>query len=198
MTVLFSISLLWESVRQTMEISRRANTNLTLSLNLLPKFAEDVHFVEQVRACLAENGMEGKRLQFEISELQDLSPVGCEHLNTVRDTLGVSLVMSNFGTSHTNMPLLYQVHFDMLELDKSFAALAPDNELACKIVIAIQHMADTLDMTICAKGIETQDQFEFFEEIGAYKGQGALIGAPMSMEEMEAYAKMYALEKGHK
>ena len=198
MTVLFSISLLWESVRQTMEISRKANSNLTLSLNLLPKFAEDAHFVEQVRSCLAENGMEGKRLQFEISELQDLSPVGCEHLNTVHDTMGVSLVMSNFGTSRTNVPLLYQVHFDMLEMDKSYAALVPENTLACKIVIAIQHMADTLGIVLCAKGIETQDQFEFFEEIGAYKGQGSLIGAPMSMAEMEAYAKKYALEKGHK
>ncbi len=52
-------------------------------------------------------------------------------------------------------------------------------------------------MTLCAKGIETQDQFEFFEEIGTFKGQGTLIGSPMSMEELEEYVKRYALEKGH-
>ena len=51
---------------------------------------------------------------------------------------------------------------------------------------------------MCAKGIDTQDQFEFFEEIGAYKGQGSLIGTPMSMDELEKYIKQYALEKGHK
>ena len=106
--------------------------------------------------------------------------------------------MGNFGTEKTNMPLIYQVHFDMLELDRSYAAKIPDSEAVCKAAIAIQHMADTLDMKLCAKGIENQDQFEFFEEIGTFKGQGPLIGNPMPMDELEAYIKQYALEKGHK
>lgn len=198
LTMLFSITLLYSAARKTMEISQRANSNLTLSLNLLPKFAESPNFVEQVRSCLAQTGMEGKRLQFEVSELQDLSPEGCQNLNTIHDELGVLLVMGNFGTRHTNMPLLYQVHFDTLELDKSYAARIPGDAATCKAAIAIQQMAETLDIKLCAKGIDDQDQFEFFEEIGAFKGQGSLIGNPMSMEELEEYVKRYALEKGHK
>jgi len=198
LTMLFSISLLWEAARSTVDISRRANSNLTLSLNLLPKFAESGYFIEQVKNCLEETGLEAKRLQFEVSELQDLSAQGCEHLNALHDELGILLTMGNFGTSHTNMPLLRQVNFDMLELDKSYAALIPDSKLACRAAIAIQHMADTLNMRMCAKGIENQNQFEFFEEIGTYKGQGSLIGSPMSMDALEKYVRQYALEKGHK
>ena len=198
LTMLFSMTLLWESVRKTMEISRHDNSNLTLSLNLLPRFAERENFVEQVESCLRDCGMEGRRLQFELSELQPISPEGCANLNKVHDELGVLLVMGNFGTHATNMPLLHQIHFDMLELDKSYAASIPENEDVCKAAVAIQHMADTLDIKMCAKGIETQDQFEFFEEIGAYKGQGPLIGSPMNLEELETYIKQYALEKGHK
>ena len=197
LTQLFSIALLWAAVRKTVEISKRANTNLTLSLNLLANFAENEHFVEQVTSCLNETGLEGKRLQFELSELQVLNAQGCENLKKVHDELHVGLVMGNYGTENTNVPLLCQVPFDMLELDKRYAALVPDDERACRTVIAIQHMAETLDMTLCAKGIETQDQFEFFEEIGTFKGQGTLIGSPMSMEELEEYVKRYALEKGH-
>ena len=197
LTQLFSITVLWAAVRKTVEISKQANTNLTLSLNLLAKFAENEHFVEQVTSCLAETGLEGKRLHFELSELQMLNEQGCANLNKVHDELGVGLVMGNFGTSSTNVPLLSQVHFDVLELDKRYAALVPDDERACRAVIAIQHMAETLDMPMCAKGIETQEQFEFFEEIGTFKGQGALIGSPMSMEELEEYVARYALEKGH-
>lgn len=198
LTILFSISLLWQAVRRTKEMSQKENANLTLSLNLLPKFAESENFVDQVRNCLEQTGLEAKRLQFELSELQELNEQGVKNLNTVHDELGVGLVMGNFGTRATNMPLLRQVHFDMLELDRSYAALIPGDAQACKAVIAIQHMADTLDMHLCAKGIDNQDQFEFFEEIGAYKGQGGLIGNPMTMEDMEAYVKLYALEKGHK
>ena len=52
LTQLFSITLLWEAVRQTVKISDEANSNMTLSLNLLPKFAESEYFVEQVSSCL--------------------------------------------------------------------------------------------------------------------------------------------------
>ena len=197
LTLLFSIKLLWEAVRQTMEISRRINTNLTLSLNLLPKFAENEHFVEQVQSCLAENGMEGRRLQFEVSELQEMNRQGCDNLNRLHDELGVGLTMGNFGTARTNIPLLYQIHFDLIELDRSFAALVPQDDAACRAVIAVQHMADTLNMQVCAKGIENQEQFEFFEEIGVFKGQGPLIGAPMPMEALAHYVSQYALPKGH-
>lgn len=195
LTQLFSIALLWEAVRQTVKISDEANSNLTLSLNILPKFAESEHFIEQVRGCLNETGIQSKHLQFEVSELQDLNPQGCKNLNYVHDELGVLLVMGNFGTRNTNMPLLYQVHFDLLELDRSYAARIPEDDLTCKTVVAIQHMADTLNMHVCAKGIDTQDQFEFFEEIGMFKGQGTLIGPAMSMNDLKEYAKRYGLER---
>ena len=198
LTMLFSMTLLWESVRKTMEISRHDNSNLTLSLNLLPRFAERENFVEQVESCLRDCGMEGRRLQFELSELQPISPEGCANLNKVHDELGVLLVMGNFGTRNTNMPLLTKVHFDLIELDKSYAARIPGDALTCKTVIAIQHMADTLDMKVCAKGVNNQDQFEFFEEIGIFKGQGSLIGSAMSLNELIEYARRYAVERGHR
>ena len=197
LTQLFSTTLLWEAVRQTVRISNEVNSNMTLSLNLLPKFAENAYFVEQVRTCLEETGLPSKHFQFEVSELQDISPVGCENLNIVHDELGVSLVMGNFGTRNTNIPLLCKVHFDLIELDRSFAASIPEDDLTCRAVIAIQHMADTLDMKLCVKGIATQDQFEFCEEIGIFKGQGPLIGLAMPLEELKEYVQRYGLKKGH-
>ena len=198
LTMLFSITLLWESVRKTMELSQKCNSNLTLSLNLLPRFAESANFVDEVKNCLAECGMEAKRLQFELSELQTLSAEGCQNLNILHDEVGVHLVMGNFGTASTNIPLLYRVHFDSLELEKSITAQIPENDAVCRAAIAIQHMADTLGIKMCVKGIETQEQFEFFEEIDTFKGQGTLIGGQMTLEELETYIRQYALEKGHK
>ena len=197
LTQLFSTALLWEAVRQTVRISNEVDSNITLSLNMLPRFAETEFFVEQVKKCLDESGIQSKHLQFEISELQDVSPEACKNLNYVHDELGVSLVMGNFGTKHTNIPLLCRVHFDLLELDRSFAAQIPEDDLTCKTVIAIQHMADTLGMNVCAKGIVSQDQFEFFEEIGIFKGQGSLIGSVMSLDELEKYVKRYGLKRNH-
>ena len=197
LTQLFSITLLWEAVRQTVKISNEADSNMTLSLNLLPKFAESEHFVEQVRSCLEETGLQSKHLQFELSELQDLNPQGCANLNYIHDELGVLLAMGNFGTRNTNMPLLHQVHFDLLELDKSYAASILQSDQVYKMVVAIQHLAEALDMHVCAKGIDSQEQFELFEEIAIFKGQGSLIGPVMSLEELKEYVKRYGKKKTH-
>ena len=197
LTELFSTVLLWEAVRQTVKMGDEVNTNITLSLNLLPRFAETDYFVDQVRGCLEQTGIQSKHLQFELSELQDINDKGCENLNYVHDELGVSLVMGNFGTRNTNIPLLYKVYFDVIELDKSFAAQIPGNELACKTVVAIQQLAQTLDIRVCAKGITTFEQFEFFEELGIFKGQGTMIGGVMSMDELKEYVRKYGLKKGH-
>ena len=105
-----------------------------------------------------------------LSELQDLSEEGAANLNKLHDELGIALMMGNFGSKHTNVPLLYMVHFDGLELTKDFAPQIPANEDACKIVIGIQHMAVTMDMNVCVK----------------------------PLNELEDYIKMYALRKGHK
>lgn len=195
---LFSITLLWEAVRHTVEIGQRADSNVTLSINLLPRFAENDHFVSQVRRCLEETGLPGKKLQLEVSELQKLSPQGCANLNMLHDELGVLLVMGNFGTASTNMPLLYQVHFDLLELHRSYSERMLEDESVYRAIVGIQHMADTLGIQMCAKGVDTQAQFEAYEEIGFYKCQGSLIAPPMSMQELEEYVKRYALTRGHK
>ncbi len=76
LTQLFSTALLWKTVRETVRIGNEVNANMTLSLNVLPRFAENEFFVEQVRSCLEETKIQSKHLQFEISELQDLSAQG--------------------------------------------------------------------------------------------------------------------------
>ena len=197
LTTLFSTALLNYAVEKTKEISLRTNTHLTLSLNVLPKFVESMDFVAEVEHCLEITGFDPKRLQFEISELQDLNDEGAAKLNYLQEKYGIIMMMGNFGTAKTNMPLLRKVHFNGLELDRSYTAFLPDDERTAQIVIAIQHMALTTDMFICAKGIENQNQFEFYEEIGVYKGQGPLIGNPMTLDELENYVKMYALPVGH-
>ena len=110
---------------------------------------------------------------------------------------GIGLWLANFGTGHSNVDLLREVHFDGLELDKSYGALVPGHEQTCRLVVAILHMAHTLDLHVCAKGIENQDQFEFFEELGCFKGQGFLIGKPMDMASMSDYIRKYAVRRRH-
>ncbi|MCQ2458634.1 MAG: EAL domain-containing protein [Clostridia bacterium] len=194
LTSLFSAWFLEKGIQTAAQMMNEVGAHLTVSMNLLPGYAAQNDFVDTVLFILGKYNFPAERLQFELSEAQDLSPEGAANLNRLHDEYGVSLWLGNFGTGFSNVDLLLEVHFDGLELDRSYASLVPDHDQACRVVTAITHMADTLDIKVCAKGIENYDQFEYFEQIGCFKGQGYMIGKPMNLADMEAYLKEYAVK----
>ena len=193
LTLLFSKWFLKAAIVSAAELSEKTNSHVTLSVNLLPQYAGQESFVEQVLSLLESTGFNPKKLQFELSEAQNLNENGIANLNILHDEHGVGLYVANFGKGYANIDLLSEVHFDGIELDRSFASQIPENDQMVRIVCAIQNMADTLNLHVCAKGIETPEQFDFFDQLKVFKGQGYLIGKPMPMAELVEYINMYAL-----
>ncbi len=194
LTQLFSHWFMEAAMNFAVELTNRTHAHITISVKLLPSFAESTEFVTTMVHLLEKTGLPANKLQLELSEAQALTLQGITNLNTLHDEHGVGLWLGNFGTGHSNFDLLTMVHFDGIEIDRSFAAKIPENEQACRVMVAIQHLAHTLDLQICAKGIETQDQFEFFEELSIFKGQGYLIGRPMPMDKVAEYIENYAVK----
>ena len=180
LTLIFSRWFLKSAIVSAAELSEKTNSHVTLSVNLLPQYASQETFVEQVLTLLESTGFSPKKLQFELSEAQNLNETGIANLNTLHDEHGVGLYLANFGKGHSNINLLSEVHFDGIELDRSFAAKVPEDDQMVRIVCAIQNMADTLTLHVCAKGIETPEQFDFFDQLKVFKGQGYLIGKLIS------------------
>lgn len=197
LTNLFSAWFLEKGIQTAARMMEAVDAHLTVSMNLLPAYAAENDFVDTVLYMLGKYKLPPERLQFELSEAQDLSPAGAENLNRLHDEYGVSLWLGNFGTGFSNVDLLLEVHFDGLELDRSYASLVPKHEQACRVVIAVQQLAQTLDLKVCAKGIENIDQFEFMEQLGCFKGQGFMIGKPMGLEDMIVYLDKYAVKISH-
>ena len=193
LTLLFSKWFLKAAIISAAELSEKSHSHVTLSVNLLPQFASQEHFVEQVLTLLESTGFNPKKLQFELSEAQDLTQAGIDNLNRLHDEHGVMLYLANFGKGHSNINLLSEVHFDGIELDRSFASGVPEKDQMVRMICAIQNMADTLNLHVCAKGIETPEQFDFFDQLKVYKGQGYLIGKPMPMTELLEYISLYAV-----
>ena len=193
LTMTFSKWFIEAAIASAARLSEIAKSHVTLSLNLLPQYAGKEGFVQDVLALLEKNDFPARKLQFELSEAQDLSPVGVENLNILHDEHGVSLYLANFGKGYCNINLLADVHFDGIELHPSFAADVPDHDQNCRMIFAIQNFCHTLDLEVCAKGIETPEQFQFFDDVKCYKGQGFLIGKPLPMDELAEYINMYAV-----
>ena len=193
LTLTFSEWFLKAAMKSAVELCEKTNSHVTLSMNLLPQYASQENFVEQVLEQIEQTGINPTKLQFELSEAQNLNARGIENLNCLHDEHGIKLYLANFGMGYSNINLLTDVHFDGIELDRSFAAGIPHHDQTVRMVCAIQNMADTLDLDMCAKGIETPEQFEFFDDLKCHKGQGYLIGKPLPMDELVEYIKLFAV-----
>ena len=193
LTMTFSRWFMEAAMKSAVELCEKTHSHVTLSMNLLPQYAGQDNFVEQVLKLVEETGINPHKMQFELSEAQNLNAKGIENLNILHDEYGVGLYLANFGMGYANINLLKDVHFDGIELDKSFAAGVPDHDQTVRMVFAIQNLAHTLDLVMCAKGIETPEQFEFFDDMKCFKGQGYIIGKPLPMEELTEYIKLYAV-----
>lgn len=197
LTRIFYAWFMGRAMHTAVQLTAETDSNVTLSINVLAAQANEAGFYDQVLQTMERTKMRPYKLQFELSEAQELTPTGIDNINRLHDEQGIALLLGNFGTGHSNIDLLKEVHFDGLELDRSFAAGVPDDEQTCKLLIAVSHFADTMDLFVCAKGIETDDQMEFFEHLNFLKGQGYMIGPPMPMDELRDYINKYAKKRSH-
>ena len=103
-------------------------------------------------------------------------------ISTLRQimALGVELSLDDFGTGYSSLSYLHQLTLDSLKVDRSFVSRIPKESDGVKIVQTIVWLAQHLDLTTVAEGIETTDQFSYLRDMGCKYGQGFLFAKPLT------------------
>ncbi|MDO8932257.1 MAG: EAL domain-containing protein [Rhodocyclaceae bacterium] len=133
-----------------------------------------------VARALAETGLEGERLELEITESL-LMGRGAPVLETIRrlKALGVYLTLDDFGTGYSSLAYLKSFAIDRLKIDRSFVQDVDNNPDNAAIVRAVISLAHALKLDVVAEGVETGEQTDFLAANGCGETQGFLMGHPM-------------------
>jgi diguanylate cyclase (GGDEF)-like protein/PAS domain S-box-containing protein len=138
-----------------------------------------------VRGVLESARLPADRLCLEITEsvlMEDASST-IETLRRLKE-IGVSLGIDDFGTGYSSLSYLRRFPVDVLKVDRSFIdGLGPDPEDSA-IVAAIVNLAQTLDLSAVAEGVETPSQLRRLRELGCAAGQGYLFAHPVPAEDL--------------
>lgn len=191
---LFSDWFLRESLSMMRRLIDAAGCDLIAAINTWTHYVNRPDFVARVKAELDRHGLSPRNLEYELSDIGRLSPVGVENLIALRE-MGVKLLLDNFGIGNNNLFVLNKLPFDGIKLARCFASGVPTDEKLVRILVSIAHLADTLNLTVCAKGIENGDQLEYFSDLGFWKGQGYMIGPPMAERKLQEFIEQFA-QKG--
>ncbi|MFN3854133.1 MAG: putative bifunctional diguanylate cyclase/phosphodiesterase [Phreatobacter sp.] len=158
-----------------------------IAVNLSPLQLAQTDFVLRLRAILAETGLSPARLELEITESAIIADKQ-RALHMLREikALGVTVAIDDFGTGYSSLETLRAFPFDKIKLDRSFMSEVETSQQAKAIVRAILALGRSLQVSVLAEGVETDDQLRLLNREGCNEAQGYLLGRPKPIEDIIA------------
>lgn len=154
-------------------------------------------FESTVQQVLDDSNLPPSRLRLEVTESALMEHYGelPEMLRRL-DSIGVKLVLDDFGTGFSSLNYLKHFPFYTLKIDKSFIDSVPDNEADTSLVRGIIAMSRSLGLQVVAEGIEHQHQQSFLNSAGVDGMQGYYFARPMPLTDYESYLQQFVLDPG--
>jgi diguanylate cyclase (GGDEF)-like protein len=161
--------------------------SVKVAVNLSPVQFRDRGLALQVVSALAKSGLPAQRLELEVTErllLEDSD--GTLTVMEQLKNLGVSISLDDFGTGYSSLNYLRKFPFQKIKIDQSFIAGLGEERDAQAIIGAVAGLGASLDKTVVAEGIETEEQLKQVKMHGCHEGQGHFFGEPMPADVIQA------------
>jgi diguanylate cyclase (GGDEF)-like protein len=167
---------------------------LPIAVNVSMTEVASGRLLPTIKRLLAEYALPPQCLAIELTEsviMQDLK-LALSVLGDLRE-LGISAALDDFGTGYSSLSYLRQLPLTMLKVDQSFTAELTTNAHSQSLTQAIIRMADALNMTTIAEGVETVGQLNWLRKHRCRIGQGYLFSP--AVEAGQAHATLAHIEE---
>ncbi|WHZ21485.1 MAG: diguanylate cyclase/phosphodiesterase (GGDEF & EAL domains) with PAS/PAC sensor(s) [Nitrospira sp.] len=179
--------VLREACRQVKAWERMGLPPITISANVSNSLFHGRTLPATVGDALRDSGLNPSQLELELTESIAMRDVDASvtMLEGLR-TMGVRLSIDDFGTGYSSLSYLQRFPLSRLKIDQSFVRDLLTNENNAKITRAIIAMAHSLNLSVLAEGVETDEQLSRLREEGCDEVQGYLFSRPVCAEEFES------------
>ncbi|BBO91609.1 putative bifunctional diguanylate cyclase/phosphodiesterase [Desulfosarcina ovata] len=161
-----------------------------MAVNLSVKQLSQPDFIETVQHILIETGLEGHRLELEVTEsLLESDPSRFIETLTALKDMNIRIAVDDFGNGYSNMSRMKEMPFDCLKIDRSFINNIGSGSMGRSIVSTIIAMAKTMEKRVIAEGVETTSQVDFLRIQQCHEGQGYLFSHPLSSKHAEDFLR---------
>lgn len=156
-----------------------------LSVNISPvSLANEQLFIHIEQLC-QQHQVAPEQLILELTETAAMDdPVKSLDMLTRLRMRGFRLSIDDFGTGFSSMLALARMPFSEVKIDKSFVMTAANARESIQVIKSTIDLAHSLDMTVTAEGIETQESLQQLQEMGCDLAQGYYIARPMPKEQV--------------
>ncbi|MFC0588116.1 putative bifunctional diguanylate cyclase/phosphodiesterase [Novosphingobium aquiterrae] len=172
-------------LREACREAVRWPAHVKVAVNVSGEQLLDTHFLSSVISALNQTGLAPQRLEIEVTE-----SIFVRDAVTARAALeqimalGCGIALDDFGTGYSSLAYIRNLRFSTIKVDRSFvqgAATGSPESLA--IIRAVVAMAESLEMSTTAEGVETEAELNVIRQLGCRKIQGYYYGRPMPAAE---------------
>lgn len=171
-------------------------TPFVVAVNVSSQQFNNGAILDTVRGALARSGLPADFLELEFTESGLLSDIEYS-VSTIEKlrALGVKLSIDDFGTGYSSLSYLQQFKVDKLKIDQSFVRDIGDHSEGMGIIRAIIQLGKTLQMTVIAEGVETENQLQTLCNLDCNEAQGYFISRPLAADVFPKFCSDWASEK---
>lgn len=145
--------------------------------------------IESIASILEETGNNPESLEIEITEsvIFKNEVAMTQTLNRLRK-MGIYLSLDDFGTGYSSFNYLRHFPVDSLKIDKSFILdLSNKSQGNISLIRAIVALAHSLNKTVIAEGVETEEQLTILRKLSCEEIQGYLFSPPVLPKKFETF-----------
>ena len=163
-----------------------------VNVNVSPRSFQETGLVEMVERVLRRHRLEPSQLGIEVTEnlMSEQADEAIATLLRLRD-LGVRLALDDFGTGYSSLSHLQTLPIDVVKIAKQFVDELDTSETQRGLTSAIVALAQVLDKSVVAEGIERPEQLDVLEAFGCDSGQGYYFARPMDEDGFMVWARAW-------
>jgi len=163
---------------------------IRIAVNLSARQLREISFVSVLQKVLHEAGVGPEGIEIEITESMIMSDTDSAIAAlTELHGLGVRVAMDDFGTGYSSLSYLRKFPIDTIKIDGSFVADISTSADDAEIVRTIISMGQTLNKTIVAEGVETEEQLQLLRNFKCDQVQGYLFSRPVPGNELTEFIR---------
>jgi EAL domain-containing protein (putative c-di-GMP-specific phosphodiesterase class I) len=157
---------------------------LSISINLSARQFYQPNLIRTIQKVLTQTGLDPQFLEIEVTEATILQNFyeATKVLRALR-LLRVKTAVDNFGLGDSTLEQLQQISLDILKIDQSLICNLDVGSNGVEKIQGIIDLAQVLDLSVTAKGVETREQLKLLRSLGCPTVQGYLFDPPLATED---------------
>lgn len=171
-----------EQAARSRELGHR---KFRIAVNLSARDFYEPDLPQSVAAALALSGITPDALDIEVTESIVLNGMAIKTLAAIRE-MGIRIIVDDFGIGYSSLSYIKSLPISAIKIDRSFIRDVTRNSYDQAIVRAIATLAQSLDFTVIAEGVESAGQHDFLKTVFCGEAQGFHFSRPIAAAELEA------------